>query len=61
MPTPDVVLGPFNTTAGGTFTIGGPWLLGAPAGFEMNFQFWVGDPGAPFGFSGSNGLSAITP
>jgi len=31
-----------------------------PAGVELYFQFWLGDPGASWGLSASNGIRGIT-
>ena len=45
----------------GAIDLGAPWPLGVPGGVTLLFQYWVVDPGAAFGFAGSNAISALTP
>ena len=37
------------------------WPSGVPAGFPVVMQFWIDDPEAPQGRSGSNAVGALTP
>lgn len=36
------------------------WPGGLPAGFELTFQAWLGDPAAPAGLAASNALVGIS-
>jgi hypothetical protein len=62
---PDVVspagfLKGFGTGATGTVELSTLWPVGLPAGVDLYVQFWVPDAGAPFGYAGSNAVTATT-
>jgi len=61
VPFPDFFFFSLPVDAGGNHTFGFTWPAGVPSGTSFYFQQWVFDPGAPFSFSASNGLSATTP
>jgi arylsulfatase B len=44
--------------ASGTLELLSHWIGGIPAGFPILFQAWILDPGAIYGWAGSNGLAA---
>jgi len=47
-----------SVPASGSKTLTGFWPNGIPAGFPILFQYWIQDPGAIYGWAGSNGLAA---
>ena len=57
VPSPDIILDGLSTSGTGTFQLLSPWPAGVPAGFEIYWQAWIADAGAPKGFAASNGLS----
>jgi arylsulfatase A-like enzyme len=59
-PDPALVVSLVTGPAGG-LAVSGHWPPGIPAGVSILFQAWSADPGALFGWSGSNGLAATTP
>ncbi|GJM23260.1 MAG: hypothetical protein DHS20C15_31750 [Planctomycetota bacterium] len=60
VPTVDFLL--LRATNGfGEVEVSFPWPAGVPTGFETYWQFWVQDPGAPVGWSASNGLRGVSP
>jgi hypothetical protein len=61
VPSPDLVLGAFPTSAGGALVLPGTWPAGLPGLVTLWFQSWIQDPAAPEGFAASNGLSCLTP
>jgi hypothetical protein len=54
VPTPTVTL-PLITNPAGAFDLHFNWVP-APAGIDLFVQVWIKDPGAPTGWSASNGL-----
>lgn len=64
VPTPDLIVGGFQTidTGGGVGSFGEAfqWPMGVPSGAELHFQAWIADPVAPVGFSATNGLTAVS-
>lgn len=58
---PPGFLAPLTTSQTGDVDVGSRWPPGVPLGFQVYFQVWVQDPGGPFGFSASNGLSGTVP
>ena len=59
VPNPDVLVGALPTGSGG-FTIALEWP-GAPSGYLVAWQVWIVDGSAPFGLSGSNGVTCVAP
>jgi hypothetical protein len=49
------------TDGGGAVSLGTNWPAGVPSGFELYLQYWISDPGGPYGFSASNALQAVAP
>ncbi len=49
------------TDGNGELDLGAPWPNVFPPGFETFYQYWIADPGAPYGYSASNALQAVTP
>lgn len=49
------------TDATGQHGLAATWPVGVPAGSELYLQYWVSDPGGPFGFSASNAIQGTTP
>jgi hypothetical protein len=49
------------TNGAGSITITDTWPEGFPGGFPIYFQYWILDPGAAFGFSGSDAMRGTTP
>ncbi|HZL99559.1 MAG TPA: hypothetical protein VFD43_04830, partial [Planctomycetota bacterium] len=61
VPMPDLLSGPWPTTADGSLLLGGHWPLNVPSGFEIVAQFWFASAGAPTGFAASSGVQITTP
>ena len=60
VPAPDVLVAGLPVSGGG-LALGTTWPTGLPTGVRFWFQAWIGDPGAPKGFSATNALRAETP
>jgi hypothetical protein len=58
VPWPNYIL-PFATNASGAIDVTFGWPADFVPGMDVVFQFWVLDPGAPFGLSATNGLKAM--
>jgi arylsulfatase A-like enzyme len=59
-PDPAIVVS-LVTGPAGSLAVSGHWPPGIPPGTPILFQAWIDDPGALFGWSGSNGLAATAP
>jgi hypothetical protein len=59
VPAPDLLF-PAYLDGDGHLQFPGIMPAATPAGVELYFQVWISDPGAPFGFAGSNGLHGTT-
>ena len=57
-PAVEILLG---ADGAGELHIPAPWPAGIPADFSMWFQFLVGDPTKPWGFTMTNGVKITTP
>jgi len=55
------LLVPMATDAAGALHVEAHWPHGVPAGVPLVLQFWINDPLAPVGRSGSNAVGALTP
>ena len=60
VPAPDIVLG-LALDADGALPLGGTWPAGVPGGVTVSFQGWIVDASGPFGFTATNGITALTP
>lgn len=60
VPAPDLLLGGFVTSQTGTLSLPLTWPVGLPQGFEITFQAWIADQGAPYGFAATNALVGIS-
>ena len=49
------------TNGDGEIHINDTWPPGLPAGLTVYFQYWMIDPGGPFGFASSNAIAGIVP
>ncbi len=58
VPDPQVILAPALTDGSGELTLQTAWPPLAPSGIPIFYQYWVVDPGGPFGAAASNGLSS---
>lgn len=57
---PSGILRGFGTGPTGSVAISTLWPAGLPPGVDIYLQFWIPDPGAPFGYAGSNAVTAPT-
>jgi hypothetical protein len=55
-----LLLFPLATNAQGNVSLPFTWPAGAPAGLSLDFQYWIQDAAATFGYSASNGLEGVT-
>jgi hypothetical protein len=60
VPSPDLVIG-LALDADGGLALGGAWPAGVPSEVTVSFQGWIVDASGPFGFTATNGTTAITP
>lgn len=60
VPAPDLILAGITLSPNGTLSLPFAWPAGLPPGFELSFQFWLADLGAPFGFAASNALVGVS-
>ncbi len=60
VPSPNFLLQPIPTGAGGTWFLAGVWPAGVPSNTKLWFQAWIPDPLGPQGYAASNGLEATT-
>lgn len=54
VPTDDLILGPYPTGFGGSYTETGVFPPGIPPGSKLYFQWWVRDASGPAGFTASS-------
>ena len=60
-PNPPGLIIPLVLGPSGTITLGADWPAGIPSDLQLWLQFWVEDPGAPFGYAASNAVRGTTP
>ena len=51
----------FGTGPSGTIPLATLWPTGLAPGVDIYAQYWIDDPGAPFGYAASNAVTATTP
>ncbi len=51
----------FGTGPSGSLALSTIWPSGLPSGVPIYVQFWLADPAGPFGYAGSNAVTATTP
>ncbi len=61
VPDADVLFTGLPVDGNGELVLGGSWPAGVPAAFELFFQLWITDAGAPVGLSATNAVLATTP
>ncbi|QDU66197.1 hypothetical protein [Engelhardtia mirabilis] len=61
VPAPELLLGPFITSAAGEHVVAATWPAGLPDLVPLWSQAWILDPAAPAGVAASNGLVCLTP
>ncbi|MFG0317898.1 MAG: hypothetical protein ACF8XB_11540 [Planctomycetota bacterium JB042] len=61
VPSADILLQPIPVGPVGSWTLGGVWPAGVPAGAKVWFQAWIPDVVSPQGYAASNGLEATAP
>jgi hydroxyacylglutathione hydrolase len=61
VPSPDLVVAPLFTDAGGEIAIATLLPPQVPLGATLHFQYWIQDPQAPFGAAASNALRGDVP
>jgi len=59
-PSPDVLIGGLPTDGSGGLALPFAWPV-LPPGVPLYWQYWIPDPGGPFGWAASNGLASTTP
>jgi hypothetical protein len=60
VPSPDIIVALPPLNGNGHLHLSGMLPTAAPSGAEVFSQIWLMDSGAPFGYSASNGLKAVT-
>ena len=61
VPQPDLILGPFVGTPGGDIELLLPIGFAMPASTTIVMQMWIAEPGSPFAFAATNGISGTSP
>lgn len=61
VPNPDIIIGPFGTSAGGALSLSSSWPPNVPSGTEAWWQMWIQDAAAVKNFSATNGLLSTSP
>jgi len=61
VPTPNLIVAGFPTSASGSAILATVWPAGVPLATTLVFQAWVTDPAGPAGFAASQSVTALTP
>ncbi len=61
VPFPHITAAGLPIDGQGALAVPFPWLSGAPAGFELFYQYWLQDPAGPVGWAASNAVRSTAP